>query len=163
MNGPNKLECLTQVSLSSLALCNILIHWTPIISYKENGALWIRYLWVHLYNFIQLQFMNGPNKLECLTQVSLSSLALCNILTHWTPIISYKENDVLWIRYLWVNLYNFIQLQFMNGPNKIGCFSPASLPSLVLCNTNSLNQISSYKENKVLWIQYLRLILYNFK
>ncbi len=46
------------------------------------------------------QLTNGPNKLECLSLVSLSSLEYCNTSSLLCPFIRHEENEVLCIQHL---------------------------------------------------------------
>ncbi len=78
--------------------------------------------------------MNESNKLECFSPVSLSSLMLCNTLAYWdhhklqrklnvlnAVSGSYSQLIIFFVTYEWVN--------------KLECFSPVSLISLMLCDT----------------------------
>ncbi len=63
----------------------------------------------HIYNTsISSKLMNRPNNLEYLLATRLSDQALSNAPAYWGPYIGYKENEVLWIWYLWLYSQHFI-------------------------------------------------------
>ncbi len=41
------------------------------------------------------KLMNEPNKLECFSPASLSSLVLCDTLAYWDQFVSYEENEMM--------------------------------------------------------------------
>ncbi len=114
-------------------LCNTLAYWDHrklqrklnVVnavsgSYSELIIFFVTYEWV--------------NKLECFSPVSLNSLMLCNTLAYWDhrKLLrklnvanevsgSYSQLITFFVTYEWVN--------------KLECFSPVRLNSLMLCNT----------------------------
>ncbi len=70
-------------------------------------------------------------------------------------LISYKENEVLWIWWVPVIICihnTSLSSQVKNGPNNLESFSVASLSQLVVCNTSLLGLFVSCEENEVMWI-----------
>jgi hypothetical protein len=80
-------------SLSSLTLWNSLAYWadssvTKKIKCFEYGS------WDGIHNTLfSSKLTNRPNKLECLSLSSLSSLVLWNSLAHWADLSVTKKNN----------------------------------------------------------------------
>ncbi len=72
--------------------------------------------------------MSGPNKLECLSSPSLSSLVQWNI-SLFGPFISYEENEVLWklANILLFILHSFDTLKFKIGLARGGTIAVGQL------------------------------------
>ncbi len=70
-------------------------------------------------------------------------------------LVSYEENDVLWMRALVPYSQHLFSLLRWNGPNKLECYIKQDSKIVSYKHYSLLGPFESYEENKVLWKQAL--------
>jgi hypothetical protein len=71
------------------------------VSYKENEVLWIWPLWPYTQHFISFVTYQWAQKATVVHYIRLENLYCDKNSSLLEEFVSYKENEVMWIRPLW--------------------------------------------------------------
>ncbi len=142
------------------------ILFSPIVSYDENELLWIWYLRLYYQHFILFLAHKWAQKARVLHYAKAERLDRDKHSCLFSPFVSYKENELLWIWYLRLYYQHFIFFVTYKGPKKLECSITPRQKGLPGTRTlaYSVHLYVTMKMNwyELVWIWLLRLYSQHF-
>ncbi len=132
----------------------------PFASYEENEVLWIRLLISYSQHLIFSETYKWAQEARVLHNTKLEWLVRNKHFSLLGPFANYKENKVLWIRLMLLNLQHFIFFVTYKWAQYASVTLDYAEKKQAMGRHSSLSGIIiSYKENEVWWIRSQRCSL----